>query len=359
MKFFHFPGKTRQSKKKIELKFIMISKLFNTTRLQIKQLKLNNYTKTYTKIIIMATTLIDTRKSIMDQIHASWNQFRTTEAAYELMFGGRQYYEDTQRIPLAEEFKKSDSPWSSKQSVLEKNTVHANKLIRLYIALNIDVAYRVPIWQFFEIQNGVVGRIKDEIKLLKRVQKVLKLEQELEVHEPLPNATSLFTHTASLLIDDIEKDLKVKVKEAKKLAAKAAKAHAKAVKALAATQDKAATKAKKLVLKAGIQAAKKGAKRVARVEKKLAATQAKAAKKLASEQAKAAKALAATEAKEFKAAEKLENKLAKKTIALLKWAQANNYTIEDIAFHLNNAPSARSNNNMVTIIDIHNQIPSI
>ena len=192
----------------------------------------------------MATTLIDTRKSIMGQIHESWNRFRTTEGAYELMFGGRQYYEDTQRIPLAEEFKKSDAPWSSKQSVLEKNTVHANKLIRLYIALNIDVAYRMPIWKFFEIQSGVVGRIKDEIKLLKRVQKVLKLERELEVHEPLPNATSLFTHTGNLSLDEIEKDFKVKVKEAKKLAAKAAKAEAKAqakaAKALAATQAKAA-----------------------------------------------------------------------------------------------------------------------
>ena len=114
------------------------------------------------------------------------------------MFGGRQYYENRQRIPFAEEFKKSDAPWTTKQSVLEKNTVHANKLIRLYIALNIDVAYRVPIWQFFEIQSGVVGRIKDEIKSLKRVQKVLKLEQELEVHEPLPNATALFTYKGNL-----------------------------------------------------------------------------------------------------------------------------------------------------------------
>ena len=323
----------------------------------------------------MATTLIDTRKSIMAQIHESWNEFRTTEAAHELMFGGRQYYEDTQRIPLAEEFKKSDAPWSSKQSVLEKNTVHANKLIRLYISLNIDVAYRVPIWQFFEIQSGVVGRIKDEIKLLNRVQKVLKLEQELEIHEPLPNATSLFTHTAPLSLDEIEKDFKVKVKEAKKLAAKAAKAEAKAAKALAAAQDKATAKAKKLALKAGKQAAKKGAKRVARAEKKLAAAQAKAkkaeakladkeAKKLAAAQAKAAKAKAKKDRKFFLdvvkqveknsiAAEKLGNKLAKKTIALLKWAQANDFELEDIVNILESEiESPRSDNNMVTIIDI-------
>ncbi len=192
----------------------------------------------------MATTLIDTRKSIMTQIHASWNQFRTTEAAYELMFGGRQYYENTQRIPFAEEFKKSDAPWTTKQSVLERNTVHANKLIRLYITLNIDVAYRVPIWQFFEIANGVVGRIKDETKLLKRVQKVLKLEQELEVHEPLPSATSLFTHTGNLSLEEIEDDFKVKVKEARKLAAKEAKAQQKAI-AQAKRRNAALRRAKK------------------------------------------------------------------------------------------------------------------
>ena len=323
----------------------------------------------------MATTLIDTRKSIMDQIHASWNEFRTTEGAYELMFGGRQYYENTQRIPFAEEFKKSDAPWTTKQSVLEKNTVHANKLIRLYIALNIDVAYRVPIWQFFEIQSGVVGRIKDEIKTLKRVQKVLKLEQELEVHEPLPNATSLFTHTSNLSLEEIEKDFKVKVKEAKaaaKAAAKAeakaakalVKAEAKAAKALAAAQDKAVAKAKKLALKAGIQAAKKGAKRVAKAEKAKAKLEAKEAKKLAAKEAKAAKAKAKKDRKFFLdvvkqveknsiAAEKLGNKLAKKTIALLKWAQANDFELEDIVNILESEiEAARSDNNMVTIIDI-------
>ena len=316
----------------------------------------------------MATTLIDTRKSIMDQIHASWNEFRTTEGAYELMFGGRQYYENTQRIPFAEEFKKSDAPWTTKQSVLEKNTVHANKLIRLYIALNIDVAYRVPIWQFFEIQSGVVGRIKDEIKILKRVQKVLKLEQELEVHEPLPNATALFTQMGNLSLDEIEMDFKVKVKEARKLAAKAAKAEAKAkakaAKALAAAQDKAAAKAKKLALKAGIQAAKKGAKRVAKAEKAKAKLAAKEAKKLAAAQAKAAKAKAKKDRKFFLdvvkqveknsiAAEKLGNKLAKKTIALLKWAQANDFELEDIVNILESEiEAARSDNNMVTIIDI-------
>ena len=67
----------------------------------------------------MATTLIDTRKSIMEQIHASWNQFRTLDYAYELL--GFQYPETCKRFlePMAKDFKKNDAPWSIKQSVLE------------------------------------------------------------------------------------------------------------------------------------------------------------------------------------------------------------------------------------------------
>ena len=161
----------------------------------------------------MATTLIDTRKSIMEQIHASWNQFRTLDYAYELL--GFQYPETCKRFlgPMVKDFKKNDAPWSIKQSVLERNAVHANKLIRLYISLNIDVAHRMPIWGFFE--NGVVSEIKEQIKLLKRIQKVLKLERELEVHEPLPSATSLYLMTGNLSLAEIEADFKVKVKEAK------------------------------------------------------------------------------------------------------------------------------------------------
>ena len=99
----------------------------------------------------MATTLIDTRKSIMDQIHASWNQFRTLDYAHELL--GFQYPETCKRFlgPMAKDFKKNDAPWSIKQSVLERNAVHANKLIRLYIALNIDTKKRMHICQFFEV----------------------------------------------------------------------------------------------------------------------------------------------------------------------------------------------------------------
>lgn len=307
----------------------------------------------------MATTLIDTRKSIMGQIHESWNQFRSTDEAMVLMFGEvGSNYNDYHNIPLGKDFTKNDAPWTSKQSVLEKNTAHANKLIRLYIALNIDVAYRMPIWKFFEIQSGVVGRIKDETKLLKRIQKAMKLEQQLGLDTS--DATSLFTHTGNLIIDLLEADLKVKVKEAKKLAAKAAKATA---------------KAKKVALKAFKQAAKKGAKRVARAEKRLAAAQAKAekakaklaakeAKKLAAAQAKAEKAKAKKNRKFFLdvvkqveknsiAAEKLGNKLAKKTIALLKWAEAHEFELEHIVDILESEiESARRDNTMKTIIDI-------
>ena len=192
----------------------------------------------------MATTLIDTRKPIMPQIHASWNESRSSDLTQDYMFGPAADYNSWHNIPFAEDFTAKDAPWSSKQTVLERNTVHANKLIRLYIALNIDVAYRQPIWRFFEIQSGVVGRIKDEIKHLKRIQKVLKLEQELEVHEPLPSATSLFTHTGNLSLDEIEADFKVKVKEAKKLAAKEARAQEKAI-AQAKRRNAALRRAKK------------------------------------------------------------------------------------------------------------------
>ena len=192
----------------------------------------------------MATTLIDTRKAIMSQIHASWNESRSSDETMDYMFGPAADYNSWHNIPLAKDFTAKDAPWSSKQTVLERNTVHANKLIRLYIALNIDVAHRMPIWKFFEIQSGVVGRIKDEIKLLKRVQKVLKLEQELEVHEPLPSATSLFTHAGNLSLNEIEDDFKVKLKEAKKLAAKEARAQEKAI-AQAKRRNAALRKAKK------------------------------------------------------------------------------------------------------------------
>jgi antitoxin component of RelBE/YafQ-DinJ toxin-antitoxin module len=337
----------------------MYIKSLTSTRLQIKtKIKTKNYTKTYTNIIIMATTLIDTRKSIMGQIHESWDQFRSTDEAMVLMFGEvGSNYNDYHNIPLGKDFAKNDAPWTSKQSVLEKNTAHANKLIRLYIALNIDVAYRMPIWKFFEIQSGVVSRIKDETKLLKRIQKAMKLEQQLGLDTS--DATKLFI-TQYVSIDELEADLKVKVKAVDKAAAKAAKA----AKKLAATHAKVAAKAKKLALKAGVQAAKKGAKKIARIEKaeakKIAKAEAKALrghKKLVAAQAKENRKFVLAVAKQIEknsiAAEKLGNKLAKKTIALLKWAEAHEFELEHIVDILESEiESARRDNTMKTIIDI-------
>ena len=209
----------------------------------------------------MATTLIDTRKAIMPQIHASWNEYRRTEEGMLFMFGSvGSNYNDYHNIPLAKNFAKDDAPWSTKQSVLERNAVHANKLIRLYISLNIDVERRIPICLFFE--TGVVSEIKEQIKLLKRIQKVLKLEQELEVHEPLPSATSLFTHTGNLSLDEIEDDFKVKVKEAKKLAAKEARAEEKAI-AQAKRRNAALRRAKKEQKRKDVAKEKKALKRAA------------------------------------------------------------------------------------------------
>ena len=68
------------------------------------------------------------------------------------------------------------------------------------------------IWQFFEVNSGVVGRIKEEIAILKRIQKVLKLERELEVHEPLPSATSLYRMTGHLSLMKLKKILKSKLR---------------------------------------------------------------------------------------------------------------------------------------------------
>tara|TARA_B100001093_G_scaffold63297_1_gene53160 strand:- start:447 stop:1232 length:786 start_codon:yes stop_codon:yes gene_type:complete len=193
----------------------------------------------------MTTTLINTRKTIMPQIHASWNQFRSTDKAMVFMFGEvGSNYNDYHDIPLAKDYTEKDAPWSTKQSVLERNMVHANKLIRLYIALNIDIEHRMHIWEFFEIGTGVVSKIKEHTKLLKRIQKVLKLEQELEVHELIPSATCLFRNTGHLSLANIEDFFKLKVKEAKAEAKADAIAHAKEVKA-AKRRNAALRRAKK------------------------------------------------------------------------------------------------------------------
>ena len=53
----------------------------------------------------MATTLINTRKAIMPQIHASWNEFRRTEEGMIFMFGEvGSNYRNHHDIPYAEDF---------------------------------------------------------------------------------------------------------------------------------------------------------------------------------------------------------------------------------------------------------------
>lgn len=155
----------------------------------------------------MATTLINTRKAIMSQIHANWNEFRSTDEAMDMMFGEvGSNYSDYHDIPLAKDFEKGQEPWSSKQSVLERNAVHANNLIRLYIALDIKIEERMLIWQFFEIGTGIVGKIKEQIKLLKRITKVLKKQQQFDMD--LSNATDMFLGHGRWTLDELERRVK-------------------------------------------------------------------------------------------------------------------------------------------------------
>ena len=95
------------------------------------------------------------------------------------------------------------------------------------------------------------------------------------------------------------------------------------------------------------------AKAAEKEAKKLAATQAKAAKKALKAKAKAAEKAAKAEAKKLAAT---QAKFAKKAIALLKFAQANNYTIEDIVAELKAQVEPSRSDNFVTIIDSENNI---
>jgi len=282
----------------------------------------------------MATNLIDTNTSIMSQIHASWNQWRTTEDAMKMMYGVDRISEHlmnkekkTRNLKPAEEFKKNEAPWTTRDTVLAKNTVHANNLIRLYISLNIDLAERRPIWQLFEIGTGIVGKIKEDIKTLKRVQKIKTLEQQLELentHYILNDPTDLFKYRGeqNVLLEDVESDLKQMAKEAAKKARDSAKAAAKAAKILAATQAKAGK------------------------------TKAKAAAKKAKDDSKLLLDVAENMEKQALAKDKLDKKLAKKALVLLKWAENNGYTLDDIVDELEYQVKSARSDNMVTIIDI-------
>ena len=159
----------------------------------------------------MATTLIDTRLPIMPQIEASWNKWIKTDSCDHALFGRR-------AAPHASEFKHGETPWTNKQSLLERNAVHGNKLIRLYIELGIKVEDRWPVWKFFEVKaSGVVNWVKDNISRLKRIQKVLKKQQQLGLE--LTDATDLFMCRNVVQLYSIEDELKTAAKAAKKQAA--------------------------------------------------------------------------------------------------------------------------------------------
>tara|TARA_Y100000389_G_scaffold40782_1_gene35352 strand:+ start:4454 stop:5413 length:960 start_codon:yes stop_codon:yes gene_type:complete len=318
----------------------------------------------------MATTLIDTRKSILSQIHTSWNEFRSTDEAMVLMFGEiGQNYRDYHEIPLAENFTKSDTPWTTNQSVLEKNAVHANKLIRLYISLNIDISERMHIWEFFETGNSVVGKIKYHISNLKRTVKMLKIQQLQTDKEDQKEAKKLAKEEAKVK--------KIALKAYKQVAKIRAKATVKAEKAQAKAIAKEAEKRKKLLAKidakypsihfdregCSIEYIKKILKDIPSLiaadkeyDRRTKKEEKERAKKEEKERAKKAVKAEKTKAKErtLKRVQqlKLGKKLAKKTLALLKWAQDNDFTKDDIVNELELQVKDSRSDNMVTIIDI-------
>lgn len=268
----------------------------------------------------MATTLIDTRKSILSQIHTSWNEWRITDAAIKTMYGVEHISEHLMNIEnkvknlkSAEEFKKGAAPWTTTQSVLERNAVHANNLIRLYIALNIDVEKRWPLWQFFELaSSGVVNWIKYNIQILKRVQNVLKLQQQLD--KDLSNATDLYMNRGETSLDRIEKELKNEYKILKK---NAEKIRRKEINKAKKAEKKYFKEMKNNYLKVAKKAAKVAAKKIAKAEKT-------EAKKIANIK----KAKAKDAAKELK---RLEKKAAKLQAQRKKWLEkidAQNYGIQ-------------------------------
>jgi hypothetical protein len=112
----------------------------------------------------------------------------------------------SRNLKLAEEFKKGEEPWSIKQTVLERNTVHANNLIRLYISLDIEMEARMEIWQFFQVGNGIVGTVKEIIKILKRVTNVLEKQQQYGMD--LSNTTDLYLFRGEVPLSSIEAELK-------------------------------------------------------------------------------------------------------------------------------------------------------
>ena len=126
-------------------------------------------------------------------------------------------------------------------------------------------------------------------------------------------------------------------------------------------EEKTINNTKKLAFKVAKRVAKIAAKKIAKQlakaekakEKELAKAKKAKAKELAKQAAKAEKAKAKEEEKALKKLAAKHANFAKKTLALLKFAKANNYTVEDVVAELNaQVEQSRSDNNMVTIIDI-------
>ena len=171
----------------------------------------------------MANKLIDNTdyNTILSQIHSSWNEWKKTDEAFELMYGKKisnhlmNVEKKVKNLKAANEFKKNETPWSTKESVLIRNSKHANNLIELYIKLNIDLKERRQIWQFFEISSGIVGEMKADIKRLKRVLKFLNKNvnfKKLNKSEPLPlewsqYATNLFKNINGVSLIEHEQKL--------------------------------------------------------------------------------------------------------------------------------------------------------
>ena len=178
----------------------------------------------------MANKLIDNTdyNTILSQIHSSWDEWKKTDKAFELMYGKKisehlmNVEKKVKNLKSANEFKKKETPWSTKESVLIRNSKHANNLIELYIKLNIDMKERRQIWQFFEISSGIVGEIKDDIKRLKRVLKFLnknfnfkKLNKSKLPLEWSKYATNLFKNINGVSLIELEQQLLKKEKKKK------------------------------------------------------------------------------------------------------------------------------------------------
>ena len=174
------------------------------------------------------------------------------------------------------------------------------------------------------ITKSYLKDLKTEVKNRKR-SKLLRKKVLRELKKTTPTVKPVKTKIKSK-----QALKKLKNAEAKELASMFRDSERLAEK-LAATQAKAAEKE----------------------AKKLAATQAKAAKKALKAKAKAAEKAAKAEAKKLAAT---QAKFAKKAIALLKFAQANNYTIEDIVAELKAQVEPSRSDNFVTIIDSENNI---